>query len=937
MSNYNIFPEVKYSLIRSNGLVTKRFDLTKEGLNKTGSPPGIKGDVETRYIPLNELILNQDPMVCHTYGLVSPDIGHKSPIAPKAFSGGEVKARTKEYFSFHDGPGVLFLDNDPNPDAVPPVAAYAPDDLISHLQKHVPGIGPDVAYVSAHSSGAGEIIDAATGEILRVSHGVHVYMAVDDAREIPRIGEIIRKRLWLAGHGSIALAKNGSMLVRCPIDGSVFSPERIDFTCPAILGPGLERKPLDDLAKRPGAAIRSKEVLDLTAKEEETYAALVTQAKAKARPRSDEIKGQFVGATTDKLVRNGVDSQIAKETALRACGEDGIDLYGDYLLRFGRINHPVSVSEVLGHPEQYDGKSLADPIDGPGEGLTKAMFYANEGYKPFINSFAHGTTKYFLHQKQPEILFADFISGHDDEMANDDKEDGEGDEVGSQKVLVSARKAAINGESQSKALRRIQKQWSSIPRSQAQEIVQKAYQWRERFASGQTTEDRGVTKKITDLVSLNARFSLLQANGQSTCVVHVSDSLLITWQDFNNRVMSEVVLVGVNAKGMPVFRSAYDFWRESCEKRTFTKVVFTSKKTPHMNLFNGFGVEPDASKSCQLILQHITEVICASDRAATEAMLNLIAWQIQNIGKPSRTIVSLYSEEQQVGKGVLLENLLLPIYGLSGFMTSDKESCLGRFNDALRGTSFLFLDEAAYAKDRRLADRLKGLAVASTMPIESKGVPVITMPSGLNIWMATNHKEVASVETHDLRYWVLEVSSHRRGDHEYFAALAQEIENGGKEAFLAMMLARDVSAFVPQRDIPRDNALMASVKAHSRSQRDATRWLAECIDAGLIVGLCRDAFGSISTNHEIWMPWETRAEMGGHELLEAYRNRWALNLPVGAYEAITPVNEFWALLSSVDILPGKKGGNRRRVLPDLETCKALLEKVISGEIRINGQ
>ena len=423
MRNYNIFPEVKYSLIRSNGLVTKRFEMTPNGLDKIGSPPGIKGDVETRYIPLNELILNQDPRVCHAYGLVSPDIGHKSPIAPKAFSGGDVKARTKEHFSFHDGPGVLFLDNDPNPDAVPPVVALAPEKLMAIIEETVSGIGPDVAYISAHSSGAGEIIDAATGEILRVSHGVHVYMAVDDAREIPRIGEIIRKRLWLAGHGSIAFAKNGSRLVRCPIDGSVFSPERIDFTCPAILGPGLERKPLDDLPKRPGAAIRSKEVLDLTAKEEETYAALVTQAKAKARPRSDEIKGQFVGATTDKLVRNGVDPQIAKETALRACGEEGIDLYGDYLLHFGYISHPVSVSEVLAHPEQYDGKSLADPIDGHGEGFTKAMFYANEGFKPFVHSFAHGTMKYFLHAEAPagvndffERLNSDSMSISPDEL-----------------------------------------------------------------------------------------------------------------------------------------------------------------------------------------------------------------------------------------------------------------------------------------------------------------------------------------------------------------------------------------------------------------------------------------------------------------------------------------------------------------------------------------
>lgn len=398
MVDYNAFPEVKYSLIRSNGLVTKRFTITPEGLNKIGNPPGISGDVETRYIPLNELILNQDPRVCHAYGLVSPDIGHKVPIAPKAFSGGDVKARTKEHFSFYDGPGVLFLDNDPNPDAVPPVAAYAPDELISLLEKHVPGIRPAVAYVSAHSSGAGDIIDSATGETLRQSRGIHVYLAVDDAREIPQIGETIFKRLWLAGYGCIAFAKNGAMLVRCPIDGSVFSPERIDYTCPAILGPGLERKPLDALLQRPGDPVRANEVLDLTAEEEKQFDKLVTEAKNQARVQSGAIRAKFIKDKTDEFINAGNSPEVAMATAERACGGDKVDLYGDYLLNFGCMIRPVSVAEVLADPERFNEQSLADPLEGIAKGLTKARFFANKG-KPVVNSYAYGGMTYFLHKE----------------------------------------------------------------------------------------------------------------------------------------------------------------------------------------------------------------------------------------------------------------------------------------------------------------------------------------------------------------------------------------------------------------------------------------------------------------------------------------------------------------------------------------------------------
>ena len=40
-----------------------------------------------------------------------------------------------------------------------------------------------------------------------------------------------------------------------------------------------------------------------------------------------------------------------------------------------------------------------------------------------------------------------------------------------------------------------------------------------------------------------------------------------------------------------------------------------------------------------MILQHVREVIAAGDAETSEGLLNLMAWQIQNIGEPSRTVV----------------------------------------------------------------------------------------------------------------------------------------------------------------------------------------------------------------------------------------------------------------------------------------------------------
>jgi hypothetical protein len=74
-------------------------------------------------------------------------------------------------------------------------------------------------------------------------------------------------------------------------------------------------------------------------------------------------------------------------------------------------------------------------------------------------------------------------------------------------------------------------------------------------------------------------------------------------------------------------------------------------------------------------------------------MLKLMAWQIQNIGKPSRVITVLKSEEQQVGKTLLL-SLLTRIYGPSGYQPGGLDQVTGRFNDCLRGRAYIFCDES---------------------------------------------------------------------------------------------------------------------------------------------------------------------------------------------------------------------------------------------------
>jgi len=500
-----------------------------------------------------------------------------------------------------------------------------------------------------------------------------------------------------------------------------------------------------------------------------------------------------------------------------------------------------------------------------------------------------------------------------------------------QKAVLSARRAALRNDPPPTIARRIAKHWPSL-KDEAESIAKAAHQWLGQYSVDKHIKQKGIAKRITTLERLNQRFGQLEVTGRPACAVHIPDRLFITLQDLRARVADEIVLAGVSTRGEPQFVAAFDAWHGDCRKRKFHEIVFTRKpiRPDQFNLFSDFGVKPSdaGEEGCRLILQHILEVVCAGDANAAKAFIHLVAWQLQHIGKPSRIITVLFSEQHQTGKGLILEHVLLPIFGAHGFMTHTEDTGLGRFNDTLRGRGYLFLDEAAFARNRQLADRIKGYAAAHTLAIEGKGLPVTQIPSGLNLYLATNHREIAHVEQADARFWILSVAEHRYGDHAYFADVLHEIENGGLSAFLGLLLVRDVSAFIPQRDVPRDNAALVQAKAASRNPVDVTCWLEECLDTGRFVGM-------LPTQPEPHDPpaWVKGEYVKTSDLLFAYR-RWAQAM-TAPYKQETAIKIFWGTLTAIGFKSHKRGNQseRHRWVPDPDEARKFLDALISGCLR----
>jgi putative DNA primase/helicase len=247
-------------------------------------------------------------------------------------------------------------------------------------------------------------------------------------------------------------------------------------------------------------------------------------------------------------------------------------------------------------------------------------------------------------------------------------------------------------------------------------------------------------------------------------------------------------------------------------------------------MFKGFGVEVKAG-DCHLILQHILEVICAGDKFKAERFIDLLAWQVQNVGRASRIIVVMFSEPQQIGKGLIAVDLLQMIWGSAWSNIGNKEPLTGRFNDVWAGCAIGVLDEVAFAGDREVSDAIKRISAATHMKLEGKGLVQIDYPMGVNLYLLSNHRHAAHIEKGDQRHWVFECSSHRQGDDAYFEAVYAEMQNGGAEAFLDLLQKRDVSNFTPQRDCPRDNEAKKEMQAASAKRGSIANWLSEVVVA----------------------------------------------------------------------------------------------------------
>nr|WP_180203843.1 hypothetical protein [Pseudomonas sp. SbOxS1]NYU03605.1 hypothetical protein [Pseudomonas sp. SbOxS1] len=293
-----------------------------------------------------------------------------------------VIARDRKHMRWPEGAGILLGDYDPADDG----DSLSPDALLSLLYSVCPAIAT-APHLHRPSSGSC-IVNVDTLEVLRGVQGQRVYIVVKDANDLARAGQNLYDRLWLAGKGRIQISASGGMLLRAPIDASVFQPERLDFAGGAECIAPLAQKLPKPLVMNPDAAPLDTAVSlpDLTKTEQAQILLLQTDAKAACAADAAAVRAQWMNGRLKELVKQHPDTPKARlREVLKQAAEGGV--LGPEFILYTSDMQPVTVAELLAAPEQWHGRYLRDPLE-PEYGSSTA--WVNLKGAPYIYSHAHG-------------------------------------------------------------------------------------------------------------------------------------------------------------------------------------------------------------------------------------------------------------------------------------------------------------------------------------------------------------------------------------------------------------------------------------------------------------------------------------------------------------------------------------------------------------------
>ena len=267
----------------------------------------------------------------------------------------------------------------------------------------------------------------------------------------------------------------------------------------------------------------------------------------------------------------------------------------------------------------------------------------------------------------------------------------------------------------------------------------------------------------------------------------------------------------INSEGKS--KNKATFWLKHPLRRTFENIVFDPMHPGdydhNFNIFKGFAVTPKQG-DCSLYWKHVKEVICNGHEESYQYVRKWMACVVQ---KPTLLATALVLRGLQgTGKNKFVE-YFGGIFGRYFLTITSLEHLTGKFNSHLKYAYLVHANEAFWGGSKKEIGALKAFITDPTIIIEGKGKDALPINNCRHLIVSSNEDWAVPIDLDDRRFFVLNISSHRKEDIPYFHALSEQMNQGGLSHLLFDLLNEDLHSFDPRKMPPNDFAF--DLKMHA--------------------------------------------------------------------------------------------------------------------------
>jgi len=266
----------------------------------------------------------------------------------------------------------------------------------------------------------------------------------------------------------------------------------------------------------------------------------------------------------------------------------------------------------------------------------------------------------------------------------------------------------------------------------------------------------------------------------------------------NNPDLHFANIVKYDDNGKPV--PAFKIWSRMQNRRTYDDLTYLPSgpevtDANEYNLWEDDGVTPEEG-DVTLFLEWIESRIASEEER--NHLLDLIAFKLQHRDIKIRQHVVLYSRQHQVGKNTLTDSIVLPLFGKSNVGKATQHNLESEYNGWAGGKEIIIADEVTVSRyeKRRIGNQLKDILTASTIVVNEKYQPQVSMPNYSTFFFTSNTWPPVFIEPHDTRYFCIHFEEKRLETSEinkFFSWL----DKGGIAHIRHYLETRDVSHFQP--------------------------------------------------------------------------------------------------------------------------------------------